>query len=496
MTEFTKDDWVKLSQSVRIPSLQVIGGKAVDAASGETFESVNPATQQVIGSVPASSSEDVDRAVQAARTAFESGTWSRSSPEHRKSVLHKLADLISKNARELAVLESMDMGKPVEHALNIDIAGTAHFWHWYAEAIDKVFDEIAPTGQGDLAMIRRVPMGVVAAVVPWNFPLEMATWKCAPALAAGNSVVLKPAEQSPLTAIRMAELALEAGLPEGVLNVVTGDGPNTGMPLGQHMDVDVLAFTGSTQVGKLFMGYSAQSNMKPVWLECGGKSPILVFEDTADLDAAATLAAQGIFFNQGEICSATSRLFVEASIKDAFLDKLIEKASVYKPADPLDPATQMGAIVNTLQTDSIMRFIEDGKKNADLILGGQQLTIGQSSNFIPPTIFDNVTNDMRIGREEIFGPVLSVIPFKTEEEAVGMANQSIYGLGGSVWTSNLSRAHRVSDQLNVGTVSVNCVDAISAMTPFGGMKQSGFGRDLSLHALDKYTSLKTVWVKY
>jgi len=496
MTQFSKSDWIDLSNKVNIPSYQIINGQQQGSVSGKTFKTINPATGKVLAELPASNVDDVNLATIVARSAFNQGDWSRATPDHRKAVLNKLADLITDNAHELAVLESMEMGKPVEHALNIDMAGSAYFWRWYAEAIDKVYDEIAPSGPGDLAMIRRVPMGVVAAVVPWNFPLEMATWKCAPALAMGNSVILKPAEQSSFTAIRVAELALEAGIPAGVFNIITGYGAEAGQALGLHHDIDCLAFTGSTEVGKMFMQYSAQSNMKPVWLECGGKSPIVIFDDVEEMDTAATLAAQGVFFNQGEVCSATSRLFVQESIKDTFIAKLIEKAKVYVPGDPLDPSTQMGAIVDEKQTDSVMSYIEAGKQSARLILGGERTTLNGSSNYVVPTIFDNVTADMKIAQEEIFGPVLSVMTFKTDEEAIEKANDSIYGLGASIWTSNLSRAHRLSDAIHVGTVSVNCVDALSAITPFGGMKQSGFGRDLSLHAFDKYTALKTVWIKY
>jgi gamma-glutamyl-gamma-aminobutyraldehyde dehydrogenase len=323
----------------------------------------------------------------------------------------------------------------------------------------------------------------------------MATWKSAAALAAGNCVVLKPAEQSPLSALRLAELAAEAGVPDGVFNVVPGFGPTAGKALGLHMDVDCLAFTGSTAVGKLFMQYAGQSNMKPVWPETGGKSPNLVFADCADLDTAADMAAFGIFFNQGEVCSANSRLYVERSIKEAFLEKLVERAAAMQPGDPLDPASRMGAIVDEKQTQDIMGFVEAGKTSARLIAGGERVTVDGKGCFVQPTVFETDQGNP-LARDEVFGPVLSVIPFDTEEEAVAMANDTVYGLAASVWTDDVSRAIRVSERLHAGTVSVNTVDALSAETPFGGMKQSGFGRDLSLHSLDKYTALKTTWIKY
>ncbi len=324
----------------------------------------------------------------------------------------------------------------------------------------------------------------------------MATWKAAAALAVGNSVVLKPAEQSPLSALRLAELAVEAGLPDGVFNVVPGFGHTAGQALGLHMDVDCLAFTGSTAIGKKFMEYSGQSNLKQIWPETGGKSPNLVFADCENLDAAADMAAFGIFFNQGEVCSANSRLYVDRSIKDAFVEKLIERAQTMQPGDPLDPASKMGAIVDRKQTEGVMKFVEAGKQTANLVTGGKQVQIDGKGCFVQPTIFDDVSHDDALARDEIFGPVLSVIPFDKEEDAIRMANDSVYGLAASVWTDNLSRALRVSDRLMAGTVSVNTVDALSAMTPFGGMKQSGFGRDLSLHSFDKYTALKTTWIKY
>ncbi|MDQ0507128.1 aldehyde dehydrogenase [Xanthobacter agilis] len=496
MRNDTYEDWKARAARISFRRQAFIDGRFVDAVSGETFDSINPATGQVLAQVAACDAADVDRAVAAGRRAFEDGRWSRRAPGERKAVLLRLAELIRAHLEELALTDSLDMGKLVHDAATIDVPGSAHFFQWYAEAIDKLYGEVAPTAAGDLALVRRVPLGVVGAVVPWNFPLDMATWKSAAALAAGNSVVLKPAEQSPLSALRLAELAAEAGVPDGVFNVVPGFGATAGKALGLHMDVDCLAFTGSTQVGKLFMQYSGQSNLKQVWPETGGKSPNLIFADCADLDAAADMAAFGIFFNQGEVCSANSRLYVERSIKDALVEKLIARANATQPGDPLDPASKMGAIVDEKQTQGIMRFIAAGKASANLVTGGARVHIDGKGCFVAPTIFDEVRPDDPLARDEIFGPVLSVVAFDTEEEAIRMANDSIYGLAASVWTDNLSRALRVSERLHAGTVSVNTVDALSAQTPFGGMKQSGFGRDLSLHALDKYTALKTTWIKY
>ena len=473
MLGYTKADWTKRASALTFRHQAFIDGKFVDATSGETFQSINPATDAVLADIAACGVEDVNRAVASGRAAFEAGIWSRTDPAHRKAVLLKLADLIRANLEEFALLDSLDMGKLVTDAATIDAPGSAHFFQWYAEAIDKIYDEVAPTGPGD-----------------------MATWKAAAALAVGNSVVLKPAEQSPLSALRLAELAVEAGLPDGVFNVVPGFGHTAGQALGLHMDVDCLAFTGSTAIGKKFMEYSGQSNLKQIWPETGGKSPNLVFADCENLDAAADMAAFGIFFNQGEVCSANSRLYVDRSIKDAFVEKLIERAQTMQPGDPLDPSSKMGAIVDRKQTEGVMNFVEAGKQTANLVTGGQQVQIDGKGCFVQPTIFDDVSHNDALARDEIFGPVLSVIPFDKEEDAIRMANDSVYGLAASVWTDNLSRALRVSDRLMAGTVSVNTVDALSAMTPFGGMKQSGFGRDLSLHSFDKYTALKTTWIKY
>jgi gamma-glutamyl-gamma-aminobutyraldehyde dehydrogenase len=488
--------WQEKANTLTFHQKSFINGKWVNALSGRTFAAINPATNQIITRIAECEAEDVDIAVAAARRAFESGVWSRRSPEDRKAVLLRLADLIRAHQEELGLLDTLEMGKPISYSTGTDVPMAASTFQWYAEAIDKVYDEIAPTALGNLALIRREALGVIGCVVPWNYPLMMASWKLAPALAAGNSIVLKPAEQSSLSALRLAELAKEAGLPDGVLNVVTGYGETAGQALGLHMDVDCLAFTGSTEVGKLFLAYSAQSNLKQVWLECGGKSPILVFADCHDLEAAADAAAFGIWYDQGEVCSATSRLFVEESIKDQFIELLVERAKHFQPGDPLDPNSKMGAIVDTRQADRVMSYIEKGCEIATLREGGKRITIDGSSNYIAPTIFDNVSNDMVIAREEIFGPVLSVISFKSEEQAINLANDSIYGLAGSLWSNDLKRVMRISDSLKVGTVSVNCVDAAGNIVPFGGFKQSGIGRDLSLHAFDKYTNLKTVWIKY
>ncbi len=496
MTELSHKDWMSRAQALNLKDKAFIGGKFVNAASGKTFDVINPATNQLITKVAECDAEDVNRAVKAARAAFNSGSWSKRTPQERKAVLLKMADLIRQHQSELAVIDTLDMGKPIGLTSAYDIPGSANDWQWFAEAIDKVYDEIAPTGHGNLALIRREALGVIGCVVPWNYPFQMATWKVAPALAAGNSVILKPAEQSPLSALKMAELAAEAGIPDGVFNVLPGFGETAGQALGRHMDVDCVGFTGSTEVGKYFLKYSAESNMKQVWLECGGKSPNLVFSDCDDLDAAADASAFGIWGNQGEVCSANSRLLVEDKIKDKFLEKLISRAAQFQPGDPLDPTTAMGSIVEERQTERILGYIAKGKEVAKLVEGGKQLTITGSKNYITPTIFDNVKNDMVIAREEIFGPVLSVISFKHEEEAVSIANDTIYGLAASIWSNNLKRVHRLTDQIQAGTVSVNCVDAGSSMTPFGGFKQSGIGRDLSLHAFDKYTNLKTVWIKY
>jgi 4-(gamma-glutamylamino)butanal dehydrogenase len=495
MSTMTREDWEKRAAEVDLRSGAFVDGQVVGARSGETFDNFSPTTGDVLNQVAATGATDVDAAVTAARRAFEAGEWSRSAPGERKEVLLRLAGLIRENAEELALLETLDMGKPITDALTADVPGAAGVWQWHAEAVDKLYDEVAPTGPGDLALVRREPLGVVGAVVPWNFPLDMASWKCAPALAAGNSVILKPAEQSPLSALRLAELALEAGVPAGVFNVLPGLGETAGQALGRHVGVDCLAFTGSTEVGKLFLRYSAESNAKPVWLELGGKSPNVVFADVASLADAAAAAANGIFFNAGEVCSANSRLVVQRDVKDELVALLVEKAEQMRPGHPLDPDSPVGALVTREHTDRVMEFVAAGRSSARLVVGGERLTLS-SDCYVTPTIFDGVTNDQVIARDEIFGPVLSVLTFDDEDEAIAIANDTRYGLAASVWTSDLSRALRTADRLHAGTVSVNTVDALSPMTPFGGFKESGMGRDLSLHSFDKYTGLKTTWITY
>ncbi len=492
----TNPNWQDLSQSLRPEGRAVIGGELCRSASGETFTSENPANGRPLAAVACCGTEDINRAVRSARDSFESGVWSRLAPTERKNRLVHLAELMQQHANELALLETLDMGKPIAESASIDIPLSAACMAWNGEAIDKLYDEIAPTGAEVTALITREPLGVVGAVVPWNFPLLMACWKIGPALAAGNSVVLKPAEQSPLTAIALGRLALEAGIPPGVLNVVPGFGETAGKALGLHNDVDALSFTGSTEVGRLFLRYASDSNMKHVSLECGGKSPHIIMADCAHLDDAVRAVAFGIFYNQGEVCNAGSRLLVHEDIKDCFLEKLLAFSTSFSPGDPLDPATRMGAIVDRPQLERILHYIDVGQaEGATLRVGGTRARAETGGYFVAPTVFDKVNNRMRIAQEEIFGPVLSTISFRSEEEAVRIANDTMYGLAAAVWTSDIDVALRTSKRLRAGTVWVNCFDEGSISVPFGGFKQSGFGRDKSLHAIKKYTELKATWIR-
>jgi 4-guanidinobutyraldehyde dehydrogenase / NAD-dependent aldehyde dehydrogenase len=496
MDSDVKIDWHARAKALKIDGRAVINGKRVNAADGGTFECFSPIDNRKLVDVASCKAADVDLAVTAARTAFNARTWAGKTPRERKQIMIKFADLIIANREELALLETLDMGKPITASLNVDVNSAANSLRWFGEAIDKVYDEIASTPDHTLAMITREPIGVVGAIVPWNYPMLMACWKIAPALASGNSVVLKPSEKSPLSALKIADIALEAGIPAGVLNVVPGFGADAGSPLALHMDVDCIAFTGSTGIGKKIQIMAGQSNLKRAWCELGGKSPNIVFADCKDLNRAAEASAGSIFYNQGESCNAPSRLLVERSIKDKLVQKILAELKNYQPGDPLNETTTMGAMVDCGQMENVLKYIESGKlQGASLLAGGARVKAESAGFYISPTVFDNVTNDMTIAAEEIFGPVLSIIEFDTEEEAIKIANDTPYGLAAAVWTQDISRAHLVAKRLRAGTVHVNSYDEDDITVPFGGYKQSGNGRDKSLHALEKYTELKTTWIR-
>ena len=476
------------------PKQLLIDGEWVDAASGKTFDTVNPANGEVLARVAEADKEDVDRAVTAARRAFES--WSTQKPSKRTKLLLKIADAIEKNVEELAALETLDNGKAIAESKNIDIPAAAEVFRYYAGWPSKIYGETNPSDPQFFNFTLREPVGVCGQIIPWNFPFLMAAWKIAPALACGNTVVLKPAEQTPLSALRMGQLLIEAGVPNGCVNVLPGFGETAGAALAAHPDVDKVAFTGSTEVGKLILKASA-GNLKRVSLELGGKSPNIVFRDS-DLDVAAMGSMLGIFYSQGQVCAAGSRLFVEENVYDEFTDKVATLATKMKLGPGLDPSTKMGPVVSKEQHDRVTGYIELGKKEgAKVKTGGGAETDGDFAKgyFVKPTVFTNVKNDMRIAQEEIFGPVVAAIPFKDENDAVIQGNTTIYGLAAGIWTRDVSKAHRVARAIKAGTVWVNTYGNIDPISPFGGYKQSGFGRELGKHSIELYTQVKTVWMK-
>ncbi len=497
MTAAQAVDWRARARALSIQTRPFIDGRFDDAPAEHAFDCVSPIDGKRIASLAEVGVRGVDAAVTAARKAFDSGVWANMAPRARKKVLLKLAALVESHREELALLDTLCMGMPISISKDYCVQWAVNALEWYGESIDKLYDEIAPTDRSVLALITKEPIGVVGAVLPWNWPMGLLGWKVPPALAAGNSVVLKPDEQTSLSALRFAALAQEAGLPAGVLNVVTG-GPAVGEAIGRHPDIDVVGFTGSTEVGKLFMKYSGESNMKAVWTECGGKGPNIVFADAPDLAVAAQTAAFMIFLNTGQVCAAASRLIVEESAREQVLEIIKGVGQGFAPADPLEAQTMLGPIATASQLERVLGYIDTGRKEgARLVTGGGRARVDSGGFFVEPTVFDGVRNDMRIAREEIFGPVLSTITFRTPEEAVAIANASAYGLSGAIWTQNLGKAHTLARALRCGSVAVNAYadDAHEITVPFGGYKQSGFGRDKSLHALDKYTQLKTTWVK-
>lgn len=484
----TLEEYQSIASSLDFPKAAFIDGR-YQKGSGAVLQTINPASNEVLCDIAACNESDVDLAVGKARKAFDQGVWSALHPSERKDTLIKLCKLITRNRRELAVMESLDSGKPIRDCEEIDIPESIHTIKWHAEAIDKIYDQTAPTGNDAVAIIVREPIGVVGAVLPWNFPLLMLAWKIAPALAAGNSVIVKPAEQTSLTALRVAELACEAGVPRGVFQVLPGTGEAVGEPLGLHNDVDMVSFTGSTETGRRFLRYAADSNLKKVVLECGGKNPAVVLDDAEHLDLVAEHVVNGAFWNMGENCSAVSRLIVHESVKDKLLQHIVARVRDWKTGNPLDPQHHLGALIDKQHQQKVASYLSKGN-NAELILGGQA-----NAQFVSPTIFDKVSESSELATEEIFGPVLSVMSVSSAEQAIELANATDYGLCASVFTSNAKRAMRMAKAVRAGTVTVNCYGEGDISTPFGGYKQSGFGgRDNAIHAHDQYTELKTIWL--
>jgi 4-guanidinobutyraldehyde dehydrogenase/NAD-dependent aldehyde dehydrogenase len=496
MQDKTKQDWKSLASDLEIESRAFVNGQYRDALSGATRTTLCPADGTKLAEVANCGSEDADQAIDIARKAFEGGTWAGMAPTDRKMVLVRWAELIEEHADEIALLECLDVGKPIADTTGVDVPSAVRTIRWSGEAIDKVYDQISPTAANCLALVQRLPLGVVAAIVPWNFPLSTTAWKLAPSLATGNSVILKPASSTPLSALRIAGLASEAGLPDGVLQVLPGPGGSLGRHLALHDDIDGLTFTGSTEIGKQLMQYSGESNLKRTFLELGGKSPNIVFADS-NLEKAAAFAAIAVFYNGGQTCTAGTRLIVEASIRERFVEMVVEKTQGWMPGDPLDPATAMGPMIDEAQLRTVVDYVDIGRsEGASLVTGGKQVMADTGGCYHEPTIFDGVDNSMRIAREEVFGPVMSVIGFKDAEEAVAIANDSIYGLAGAVWSNNINTAHKVAAAVRVGTMGINNYFGGDITVPFGGFKQSGNGRDKSMHAFDDYTELKTTWIEF
>ncbi len=478
------------------PCKMLINGRWEEAASGQTMDVMNPATGERLATVPDGDAADVDRAARAARASFEKGSWRNLAPSRKEQILWRIGELIREHEDELCLLESMENGKTVREAHGADVQPAYDSLFYYAGWVRKIFGETIPVDGPYLSYTIREPVGVAGLIVPWNYPLLLACWKVAPALACGCSVVLKPSELTPLTALRLGELCLEAGVPEGVMNIVTGYGHTAGEALGRHMDVDKISFTGSIRTARALLKASSESNLKRLSLELGGKSPNIVFAD-ADLDTALVAAFKGIFNNKGEVCSAGSRLLLEDRIYDRFVERLADRAVKMKVGDPLDPATDMGSQISQQQLDRILGYIRSGlDEGAELRCGGERDTEGPKARgfFVKPTVFTGVRAEMKIAQEEIFGPVLSVIRFDTPEEAVEIANGTIYGLVSAVWTRDIQRAHWLAARIKAGTVWINTYNGFDSAAPFGGYKQSGFGRDLGAHALEQYTQVKTVWI--
>ena len=488
----SKEQYAAIAAGLTPRNQAFIDGEFRDAIGGRTFITTNPATGEQLAEVAACDVQDVNVAVAAAKAAFEDGRWSALTPGARKKVLLKFAQLLEDNAHELAVLESLDSGKPVSECQNVDVPETIHTLRWHAELIDKIYDATAPTGSAAVTMVVREAIGVVGLVLPWNFPLLMLAWKIAPSLAAGCSIVVKPAKETTLTALRVAELAFDAGIPAGVFNIVPGGGREAGEAIGRHMDVAMVSFTGSTDTGRLFLKYASESNLKRVVLELGGKNPAVVMNDCEDLDAVAQFVTAGAFWNMGENCSASSRLIVHQDVKDQLLGLIGKHIEDWKLGDPLDPDNRLGAMVSKAHFEKVRSYLEyAAEQQLNVVQGGET----RDGVFVQPTIVDGVTRDSRLFIEEIFGPVLSVTTFATLDEAIELANDTIYGLAASAYTGSLRNALRLSREIRAGVVTVNCFGEGDASTPFGGYKESGFGgRDKSIWAHDQYTELKTIWI--